>query len=77
MRITIDKKAVGSYVNLPLEEVTLERGDSLTVWLNTAEKGQRLAVQLELRVTTEGEPEIFVADWAGLKIQSFKGWKPL
>ena len=77
MRIQVDKKQAGSYVNLALESVTLERGETVTVWLNTEEKGKRLAVQLELRVTAEGVPEIFAADWAKMEVQSFKEWKPL
>ncbi len=77
MRVILDKSNVGSYLPLSLEEVTLQVGESLTIWLNTVLVPDRLAVQLELRVLPDGTPEIFAAGWANLKLQSFEKWNSL
>jgi len=57
-----------------IDEITVERGETLTVWLNTAHFGKRKGIQVELRVDKDGQPEIFND---GLKIQSMDKWKAL
>ena len=55
---------------ITIENVTVKRGQTLTVYLRTAE-GQQ---QVDLRVTSAGVAEIFADD---IGTQQFVRWKPL
>lgn len=58
-----------------VKDVTVRRGETLTVWLDrAAESFQRDAIQVELRVTRDGEPEVF-SD--GVRSTSFEEWVSL
>lgn len=56
-----------------VDSITVEPGQVLTVWLNT-EPGGRKCVQVELRVKSDGTPEIFT-DTDKLKTEDFAAWR--
>lgn len=63
---------------LRVDQVTIDRGETLTVWLNAGEGGARDAVQVELRVRPDGVREIFVDAGEGrVSIREFKDWKAM
>ncbi len=46
-------------IEVDLSSITVERGETVTIWLNEAEKNQRSCTQVELRSNSKGELEIF------------------
>lgn len=61
------------YVRCEVSTVTLQRGETITVYLNRSELGQEPEQsQVELRVTSKGIIEIFGS--SGLTIKSFDDW---
>jgi len=64
------------YTNV--DEITVKRGETLTVWLDKGEHGKRDVLQVELRLTGEGVPQVFVADDSPANmIGCFGGWKSM
>lgn len=56
-----------------IDSITVEPGEVLTVWLNTQPNGRK-CVQVELRVRSDGTPEIFTHT-ARVKTEDFSTWK--
>lgn len=59
--------------------ISLYPGEYLTLWLNTLPKNakERKAVQIELRVLSDGRPQVFFSDAVKRPfIASFKKWRP-
>ena len=51
-----------------IDQITLQRGDTFTVWLNV--QGN---IQVELRVKKDGTPEMF-SDKKSIILQDFEDW---
>ena len=63
------------HIMVKFDGINVYPGETLTVWLNKGRRNEeRDAVQVELRITEQGKPEIFCNS---LKGQSFEGWGPL
>ena len=45
--------------NIKIDQIYLERGESLTVWMNQAEEGEHDPIQVTFRVLPDGTPKIF------------------
>jgi len=60
-------------IKVTIREVTVQRGEFITVWLNREESNRRDCVQVELCVSADGIPEIFTSD--GLQTQTFEEWE--
>jgi len=60
-------------MSVQLNDVQLHSGEVVTVWLNT-DKPHGRCVQVELRVTQRGNPEIFLDDRNMYIIKSFDNW---
>jgi len=57
-----------------IDELTLQRGETVTVWLNKETADKRDCVQVELRVCHDGTPEVFTN---GVDSASFEEWRPI
>lgn len=55
-----------------IDSITIEPGQVLTVWLNTEPGGRK--VQVELRVKSDGTPEMFTST-DKLKTEDFSAWR--
>ena len=61
-----------------VDEITVKRGEVLTVWLDKGEHGKRDALQVELRVTNKGVQQVFVpGDCPVGMVNGFGVWKPM
>jgi hypothetical protein len=49
-------------IEVDLSSITVERGETVTIWLNRAGKNQRDCVQVELRSNSSGEVEVFTSE---------------
>lgn len=67
-----ETKTQGPSCTVRIEQVTLRRGDYLTVWLDSADINGRDARQVELRVLADGSRELFTAD--DVHVSPFAGW---
>lgn len=60
-----------------VQELTVDRGQFITIWLNKAPDFRgRNAVQVELRVTPDGKPQVF-SHLKELEVLDFDTWEAM
>jgi hypothetical protein len=60
---------------ITIESVSIQRGETITLWLDKGEHQEQRITQMEIRLTLGGNIECFCDEQ--LSVQPFQEWQPL
>lgn len=74
-RVFLFKGGEMPQAKMTIETVSIQRGETITLWLDKGKHQEQRITQIEIRLTLGGDIECFCDEQ--LSVQSFEEWRPL